>query len=96
MGSLGLLVDRQFKECEICGGKIQVDTSAEPGEGVDVEPKLTYIETHIGSCFPKPSEEVVADNSNVPAAAPAPASAKVRVPVPKTWRAPAPAPPAKA
>jgi hypothetical protein len=85
MGSLGHLVDRQFKECEVCGGKIQVDTSAEPGEGVEgtleAAPKLTYIETHVGSCFPKPSEEIVADNSNVPAA---PAAA-----------APAPAPPAK-
>jgi hypothetical protein len=71
---MGLLVDRQFRECGKCGGKIQVDTSQGPGEGVDVPPTLTKVEMHIGSCFPKPDETVVPDNSNVPA--PPPAEAK--------------------
>jgi len=70
---MGLLVDRQFKVCGKCGGKIQVDHSQSPGDVEDGPPKITYVEMHIGSCFPKPDETVMPDNSNAPAAAaPAP------------------------
>jgi hypothetical protein len=72
---MGWVVDRQFRLCQLCGGKIQIDTLSSPGPAEDSPAILTEVELHIGSCFPKPSEEVVADNSNVPAAAPAPAPA---------------------
>jgi len=72
---VGLSVNRYFKQCGKCGGKIQVDTMEYPGEGgtwkhgefVPAGPVHENVEEHLGSCTPRPSEEVVADNSNVPA-----------------------------
>lgn len=64
---MGLLVDRQFEQCDICGGRVQVDTTSSPGESEDAPAKLDESRTHVGSCTPKPSDEVVPDNSNVQA-----------------------------
>jgi hypothetical protein len=58
---MGLLVDRQFKQCGVCGGKIQIDTAAYPGATEDAEPILEKVESHIGSCTPRPPETVVAE-----------------------------------
>ena len=57
---MGLLVDRQFKQCYVCGGKIQIDTVEYPGEGAeDAKPVHETVEAHLGSCTPLPSGEVV-------------------------------------
>lgn len=49
---MGLSVDRYFKQCDKCGGKIQVDTLQYPGEGEDAPPVLVDEESHLGSCTP--------------------------------------------
>jgi hypothetical protein len=77
--AMGLLVDRQFKACGVCGGKIQVDHSQSPGDTEDGPAKVTLVEMHIGSCTPPPSEEVIPDNSNVPAAPPVEHKAEAKV-----------------
>jgi hypothetical protein len=64
---MGLSIDRQFKTCATCGGKIQVDTIAYPGQSEDAPAVTEEQEMHIGSCSPLPSSEVIADNSNVTA-----------------------------
>ena len=64
---MGLSIDRQFKTCATCGGKIQVDTVAYPGATEDAPAVTSEQEQHIGSCSPLPSSEVIPDNSNVPA-----------------------------